>query len=123
MKYSLTNMVEVCYMDMAIHFKEIDYKLYGFVEGEIDTFTASVLREELEAIKITEGLEIELNLSKVNYMDSTGLGIFVAFYKKALRENGKVKLVGLSNRLQRLFEITGLSDLMDIETDKKVELR
>ncbi|MGE7916546.1 STAS domain-containing protein [Lysinibacillus xylanilyticus] len=110
-------------MDMTIHFKELDNKLYGFVEGEIDTFTASRLREELEAVKITEGLEIELNLSKVNYMDSTGLGIFVAFYKRALREKGKVKLVGLSNRLQRLFEITGLSDLMDIETDKKVELR
>ncbi|MDM5250548.1 MULTISPECIES: STAS domain-containing protein [unclassified Lysinibacillus] len=110
-------------MDMTIHFKELDNKLYGFVEGEIDTFTASSLREELEAVKITEGLEIELNLSKVNYMDSTGLGIFVAFYKRASRENGKVKLVGLSSRLQRLFEITGLSDLMDIETDKKVELR
>lgn len=114
-------MVEVCCMDMAIHFKELDNKLYGFIEGEIDTFTASGLREELEAVKITEGLEIVLNLSKVNYMDSTGLGIFVAFYKRTLREDGKVKLVGLSNRLQRLFEITGLSDLMDIETDKKVE--
>jgi anti-sigma B factor antagonist len=116
-------MVEVCYMDVTIYFKEIDHKLFGFVEGEIDTFTASGLREELEAVKITDGLEIELDLSKVNYMDSTGLGIFVAFYKRALRENGKVKLVGLSNRLQRLFEITGLSDLMDIETDKKVELK
>jgi len=116
-------MVGVCCMDVTIHFKEINNKLYGFVEGEIDTFTASGLREELEAVKITEGLEIELNLSKVNYMDSTGLGIFVAFYKRALRENGKVKLVGLSNRLQRLFEITGLSEIMDIETDIKVELR
>ncbi|EON71090.1 STAS domain-containing protein [Lysinibacillus sphaericus] len=109
-------------MDVMIHFKEDGAKLYGFVEGEIDTFTASGLREKLEAVKITEGLEIQLDLSKVNYMDSTGLGIFVAFYKRATREDGKVKLVGLSSRLQRLFEITGLSELMDIETDKKVEL-
>lgn len=109
-------------MDVAIQFKEEDAKLRCFVEGEIDTFTASVLRDELEAVKITEGLEIYLDLSKVHYMDSTGLGIFVAFYKRALREKGKVKLIGLSKRLQRLFEITGLSELMDIETDKKVEL-
>lgn len=109
-------------MDAAIHFKKEDAKLRGFVEGEIDTFTASVLRDELEAVKITEGLEIYIDLSKVQYMDSTGLGIFVAFYKRAIRENGKVKLIGLSKRLQRLFEITGLSELMDIETDEKVEL-
>lgn len=109
-------------MEIAIHFKEDGEKLCGFVEGEIDTYTASALRGELEAVKITEGMEIHLDLSKVNYLDSTGLGIFIFFYKKVLREKGKVKLVGLSKRLQRLFEITGLSELMDIETDKKVEL-
>ncbi|KOS67030.1 anti-sigma B factor antagonist [Lysinibacillus contaminans] len=109
-------------MDVVIYFKEEDTKLCGYVEGEIDTFTASVLREELEAVKIREGLEIYLDLSKVHYMDSTGLGVFVAFYKRALREKGKVKLTGLSKRLQRLFVITGLSELMDIETDEKVEL-
>lgn len=109
-------------MDVAIKFKKEDAKLFGYVEGEIDTFTAAVLREELEAVKITNSMEIYLDLSKVNYMDSTGLGVFVAFYKRALRENGKVKLIGLSKRLQRLFEITGLSELMDIETDEKVEL-
>lgn len=109
-------------MDVVIYFKEENTKLFGYVEGEIDTFTASVLREELEAVKIKEGLEIYLDLSKVQYMDSTGLGVFVAFYKRALRENAKVKLTGLSKRLQRLFVITGLSELMDIETDEKVEL-
>jgi len=115
-------MVEVGCMDMVVHFKKEETKLYGFVEGEIDTFTASGLREELEAVNIIKGMDIELDLSKVNYMDSTGLGILVAFYKRALREESKVKIVGLSKRLQRLFEITGLSELMDIETDKKVEL-
>ncbi|MGE6600202.1 hypothetical protein ACQKEY_00525 [Lysinibacillus fusiformis] len=48
-------------MDVTIHFKEIDHKLFGIVEGEIDTFTATGLREELEAVKITEGLKIKLD--------------------------------------------------------------
>lgn len=56
-------------------------------------------------------------------MDSTGLGIFVAFYKKVTKENASLKLVSLSNRLVRLFEITGLSELMNIETDEELELK
>lgn len=107
-------------MNVNVQFREDEGVLKGFVEGEIDTFTAPILRQELESIKIVEGKKIELNLANVNYMDSTGLGIFVAFYKEVIRGNAEVKLVGLSPRLARLFEITGLSELMDIETDKKV---
>lgn len=109
-------------MNVNVQFREDGNVMRGFVEGEIDTFTAPILREELDSIRINEGLVIELDLSKVSYMDSTGLGIFVAFYKKVVREKGELKLVGLTDRLVRLFEITGLSELMNIETDKKVEI-
>lgn len=109
-------------MNVNVQFKEEGEVLRGFVEGEIDTFTAVQLREELDSITITEGLKIVLDLSKVAYMDSTGLGVFVALYKKVTKDQAHLKLVGLSNRLARLFEITGLSDLMDIESEKKVEL-
>ena len=110
-------------MDVNVQFREEGKVLRGYIEGEIDTFTAQVLREELETVKIIEGRYIELDLSKVNYMDSTGLGIFVAFYKKVMRENAQLKLVGLSNRLVRLFKITGLSELMSIETNEELELK
>lgn len=109
-------------MNVNVQFREDGEVLRGYIEGEIDTFTAPVLREELDSIQVVEGKNIELDLSKVSYMDSTGLGIFVAFYKKVNREKANFKLVGLTNRLVRLFEITGLKDLMDIETDEKVEL-
>lgn len=110
-------------MNVNVQFREDGNVLRGYIEGEIDTFTAPVLREELETVRIVEGQLIELDLSKVNYMDSTGLGIFVAFYKKVSRENAPFKLVGLSSRLVRLFEITGLSELMNIETDEELELK
>lgn len=110
-------------MKVGIHFQEEGSILKGFIEGEIDTFTAPTLRDELESIAISEYNEIKLDLSNVNYMDSTGLGVFVAFYKKTLRQDRKLKLMHLTDRLERLFEITGLSELMDIESEEKVKLK
>lgn len=107
-------------MNIHVQFREENNLTIGFVEGEIDTFTAPILREELESIQMEEGQTIEVDLSRVTYMDSTGLGIFVGFYKKATREKVTLKLVGLTDRLVRLFEITGLKDLMMIEADERV---
>ena len=108
-------------MNVNVQFREEENQIYGIIEGELDTFTAPILKEELDELSIKENMNVELDLSRVTYMDSTGLGVFVAFYKKVLKENAKLKLVRLSSRLARLFDITGLSELMDIETDKKVE--
>lgn len=108
-------------MNVNVQTLEKESLLKVFIEGEIDTFTAQILREQLDVIKINEAITIEIDLSKVNYMDSTGLGVFVAFYKKVIKENAHLKLVHLSSRLTRLFEITGLSELMNIDTGQKVE--
>ena len=107
---------------MKVYFKEDNDILRGFVEGEIDAYTAPQLREGLEVVEVQQGANIEVDLTNVNYIDSTGLGVFVSFYKRVQREGGDVRLVGLSERIQRLFEITGLSELMNIEGEKKVEL-
>ena len=109
-------------MNMKVYFKEDNNILRGFVEGEIDAYTAPQLREGLDAVEVQQGANIEVDLTNVNYIDSTGLGVFVAFYKRVQREGGDVRLVGLSERIKRLFEITGLSELMNIEGEKKVEL-
>lgn len=98
-----------------------DNKVFGKLEGEIDAFTAPKLRAELESIEIVQGIDIVLDFKNVSYMDSAGLGIIVAFYKKVVKGNGKLKLVNLSNKLNRLFEITGLNKLINIEINKKVD--
>lgn len=108
-------------MNVNVQFREEGNLLYGTIEGEIDTYTAPVLKEELDEIVIKEKITVQLDLSKVTFMDSTGLGVIIAFYKKVLKEDASLKLVNLSSRLTRLFEITGLSELMDIESEIKVE--
>ncbi|MFF3102861.1 STAS domain-containing protein [Viridibacillus arvi] len=94
-------------------------KSIAYVNGEIDAFTAPKLREQLNNMKLTESIQIELDFHDVVYMDSTGLGVIVAFYKNVISAGGDVKLIGLSPRLYRLFNITGLSDIMNIEEEGK----
>ena len=68
--------------------------------------------------KRIQGLQAEIDLSEVDYMDSTGLGVFVGFYKALKANDGHMKITGVNARLKRLFEITGLDEIMDIEAEE-----
>lgn len=88
------------------------------IVGEIDAFTAPKLKESLASAGNMKNIQAELDLSGVGYMDSTGLGIFVGFYKAVKANEGHVKIVGVNARLKRLFEITGLAEVMDIVSEE-----
>ncbi|MBT2691372.1 anti-sigma factor antagonist [Bacillus sp. ISL-47] len=103
-------------MNITIDVKENDMLIEAMVSGEIDAYTAPKLREELFPLTEKEGVEMVVNLSEVSYMDSTGLGVFVGVFKNVRANNGKFKIIGLSDRLKRLFEITGLADIIDINS-------
>lgn len=106
-------------MNIQVVLKEENDLVLVSISGEIDAYTAPILREKLSAVNLKEGLLAELNMTGVSYMDSTGLGVIVAFFKHVNANKGHVKLTGLSPRLKRLFDITGLGEIMDIETDNK----
>ena len=105
-------------MNLRLQKREIEDLINGLIEGEIDSHTVPILKGELELIALSDGLIIELDLSKVTYMVSSGLGVLVAFYKKVIKENSSLKLLNPSERIMRMFNITGLSQFMDIEIRK-----
>ncbi|MBN6888576.1 anti-sigma B factor antagonist [Cytobacillus horneckiae] len=93
------------------------------VNGEIDVYTAPKLKEELIPLSEKENVDMIVDLSGVSYMDSTGLGVFVGLFKNVRAHEGSFKIIGLSSRLQRLFEITGLADIIDISGKMEGEIR
>jgi len=105
-------------MNLRLQKREVEDLIQGFIEGEIDSHTAPILKGELELIALSDGFIIELDLSKVTYMDSSGLGVLVAFYKKVIKVNTSLKLLNPSARMARMFNITGLSQFMNIEIRK-----
>ncbi|WP_077210596.1 anti-sigma factor antagonist [Bacillus dakarensis] len=103
-------------MNIDIEIVEHNSVIKVSVRGEIDVYTAPKLREILFPLAEKENANIIVNLSDVIYMDSTGLGVFVGVFKSVRSNNGKFQLVGLSGRIKRLFEITGLAEIMDINS-------
>lgn len=89
------------------------------LEGEVDAFTAPKLKQELLPLTESEEAVVEVDLAAVNYMDSTGLGIFISALKSTKEYGSKMKLTHMQERVYRLFKITGLTEIMDINTSVK----
>ncbi|WP_270182827.1 STAS domain-containing protein [Alkalihalobacillus sp. CinArs1] len=89
-----------------------------YIAGEVDAYTAPQLREALLPLTGKESHETLVHLGDVNYMDSTGLGVFVGALKSSKEHGSTLKLRGMTSRVQRLFEITGLDEVIDIEDVK-----
>lgn len=83
--------------------------------GEIDAYTAPKLKEAILPLTKEENQLVEVNLEQVSYMDSTGLGVFISALKSTKEYNSQLKLVQLQDRVSRLFKITGLTDVIDID--------
>ena len=84
------------------------------VGGELYVYTVPELEEVLVPMRQEGTHDVHVNLANVSYMDSTGLGLFVGTLK-ALNQNDKnLYILGVSERIGRLFDITGLKDLMHV---------
>lgn len=105
-------------MNLQVEVLEENLVHYFKVVGEVDAFTAPVLKERLASVQNLPNLQAVIDLSEVDYIDSTGLGIFIGFYKALQEQKGHVKLIGVNQRLKRLFEITGIDKVIDIEVEE-----
>ncbi|KAB8137948.1 STAS domain-containing protein [Gracilibacillus oryzae] len=84
--------------------------------GEIDAYTAPKLKEALLPLVKKANVTVIVDLEHVNYMDSTGLGVFISALKAAKEYESELKLVSLQDRVHRLFEITGLENIINIDS-------
>ncbi len=82
--------------------------------GDLDVYSEEDFKEFIEE-KIDANKDLVFDLEDLDYLDSTGLGMFMLIYNKQ-KENGKsVKIINTKENIKKLFKITDLSDLFDME--------
>lgn len=78
------------------------------VAGEVELHNAELLRDELFRAGNSEHPCVVVDLSRVSFIDSTGVGVLVGAFKR-VREIGTLSVVCPQRNVRRIFEITGLT--------------
>jgi anti-sigma B factor antagonist len=76
--------------------------------GEVDVYTASLLRERLIEVIDAGAGSVVVDLRRVDFLDSTGLGVLVGALKRLRMSGGDLALVCDSEKLLKIFKITAL---------------
>jgi anti-sigma B factor antagonist len=86
-----------------------------YLDGEVDIYTSQNLKEKLYNTIESTQKDIRINCAALNYIDSTGLGIFVGALKRARDHGRDIYISNLKDNIKKLFLITGLDRLFIIE--------
>ena len=101
-------------MDLSVTSHEQGGRTVVEVGGEIDVYTAPVLRERLNDL-VGEGKHhLVVDMEKVEFLDSTGLGVLVGALKRVRSNDGELSLVCTQPRIRKVFEVTGLTKVFSL---------
>jgi anti-sigma B factor antagonist len=96
----------------------------------VDISGRIVLGEESAALRdlvcdlLSKGhKKILFNLADVNYIDSSGLGHLVSAFTSVRKQQGELKLLNLTNKVQDVMQITRLYTVFDIMDDEGVAVK
>ncbi|MFY0545938.1 anti-sigma factor antagonist [Brevibacillus sp. H7] len=92
-----------------------------YVTGEIDAYTGPKLKEQLlSLVGQPDAKSVTVDLQGVEYIDSTGIGIFVGACKTSRKTGCQLNIQNAAPRVERLFQITGLHEIMGSSKGEKV---
>ena len=84
------------------------------VGGEIDVYTAPKLREAIVSAVDAGHTHLIIDVQKVEFLDSTGLGVLVGALKRVRADSGSLDIVCTQERILKIFRITGLTKVFPI---------
>ncbi len=87
------------------------------IDGEIDVYTAPRLKEALVAAIEGGCVNVIVDLDRVGFIDSSGLGVLVSGLRRARERDGAVRVVCTRDNILKIFRITGLDKVFPIFAD------
>lgn len=100
---------------LEVGFKAIDNALVVKIRGEIDSQSAARLRRKIDIeYDCANVRNMVFDLSEVNFMDSSGIGLIIGRYKRVSALGGVIKLKGANKTVRRIIELSGLGRIVKI---------
>ena len=98
---------------MQIKHRIYNNVLYLVLSGELDENTSHFAKSNMDNLLEQSGFnQVIIDLSELEFMDSTGVGVLIGRYKKMKENNIPIFICNPSTHAEKIFKMTGLYDIM-----------
>lgn len=82
------------------------------IDGELDAMSVSDLRADIEKLLARKPGRVDIDLSRLRMVDSSGVGAIVSLYKRVKAQGGTVTVSGLRDQPLAIFRLLRLDRVM-----------
>src|ERR1700682_2302627 len=100
--------------DLSIHVHVVDDMQVFELTGSLDIATSPTVRAALSSASERGSRRLVVDLTRVDLLDSTGLGALIGGQRRAKEFDGEVRLVAKEGQILRLLRITGLLKVFSV---------
>lgn len=93
---------------------ELDNIWKILLSGDVDISSSIQLKEDLNLILDEKELSIDLDMSNLSYIDSTGLGVLIGVLKRVKKNENNIFVSNVKSNISKLLRITGLDKIFII---------
>lgn len=100
---------------MNAKFEELEGKYIATLAGELDTAAAVEVEEILKPLQESNGKDVIIECSELEYIASSGLRILLGILKAAKANGSKVVLRHVNDDIKNVFKLTGFINIFEFE--------
>lgn len=100
---------------MNTKIEELDGKYVVTLVGEMDTAAATEAEEVLKPLYQSNGKEVIIDCTNLEYIASSGLRILLGILKGAKANGSRVMMRGVNDDIKNVFKLTGFISIFDFE--------
>ncbi len=93
------------------------------VSGRLTSFETGALRDSITGLLKQGHKDIILNLTALQYLDSSGIGELARVYVSVVKQSGQMKVIGLSSKIEEVLKITHLYQVFPEFPDEEAALQ
>lgn len=95
--------------------QEIDGNMVAMLEGRLDTAASPATEKAMQPLMDCENQDIIIDCTKLEYISSSGLRIFLSVLKNTKPRGCHVYIRGLNDDLRQVFAMTGFTNLFEFK--------
>ena len=100
---------------MTIEIKEQNGGLTALMDGRLDTPASVQAAKDMQPLMDNANKEITLDCTKLEYISSSGLRLFLSLRKETSAKGGKVIIENINDEIKKVFMMTGFYNLFEIK--------